>query len=260
MSETDMEYVYAVGLGDLSLDGTTAPLTGVDGGAVRTVGGGRGLTALVSAVPADRFAEEHLAPQLEDLERLEAIARAHHAVVDTAFATATVLPMRLATVYRDQARVAAMLDEQHPYFEELLRTLDGHVELGLKVHAEPRAASAAAQEPEPAGASPGRAYLQRRRAERRLAQDTYGAARDTAERAVAVASALASARAVHRPQQGEWSAGRGENVANEAYLVPRQDVDRFRTELGALASETPGVTIEVTGPWAPYSFAGGVSN
>lgn len=259
MSETEMAYVYAVGLGDLALDGTTAPVTGVDGGTVRTVGGGRGLTALVSAVPADRFGEEHLAPQLEDLERLEAIARAHHAVVDTAFATATVLPMRLATVYRDQERVAAMLDEQHPCFEELLRTLDGHVELGLKVYAEPRAASAA-QEPEPAGASPGRAYLQRRRAERRLAQDTYGAARETAEQAARLASALASARAVHRPQQGEWSAGRGENVANEAYLVPRPDVDRFRTELGALAQDTPGVTIEVTGPWAPYSFAGGGSS
>ncbi|MGW2466738.1 GvpL/GvpF family gas vesicle protein [Streptomyces bauhiniae] len=258
MSETEMEYVYAVGLGDLALDGT-APVTGVDGGTVRTVGGGRGLTALVSAVPADRFAEEHLAPQLEDLERLEAIARAHHAVVDAAFATATVLPMRLATVYRDRARVAAMLDEQHPYFEELLRTLDGHVELGLKVYAEPGAA-APAEEPEPTGASPGRAYLQRRRAERRRAQDTYGAARDTAEQAAGVASALASARAVHRPQQGEWSAGRGENVANEAYLVPRQDVERFRTELGALASDRPGVTIEVTGPWAPYSFAGGVSS
>ncbi|MFG3120601.1 GvpL/GvpF family gas vesicle protein [Streptomyces sp. NPDC048201] len=256
MSEAEMQYVYAVGLGDPGLDGTTVPVTGVDGGTVRTVGGGRGLTALVSAVPADRFAEEHLAPQLEDLERLEAIARAHHAVVDAAFATATVLPMRLATVYRDQARVAAMLDEQHPHFEELLRTLDGHVELGVKVYAEPRAA-AAAPEPEPANASPGRAYLQRRRAERRLAQDTYGAARDTAERAAGLASSLASARAVHRPQQGEWSAGRGENVANEAYLVPRSDVERFRTELGALALDTPGVTVEVTGPWAPYSFAGG---
>ncbi|QBJ93486.1 gas vesicle synthesis protein [Streptomyces seoulensis] len=253
-----MEYVYAVGLGDLVLDGT-APVTGVDGGTVRTVGGGRGLTALVSTVPADRFAEEHLPRQLEDLERLEAIARAHHAVVDAAFATATVLPMRLATVYHDRARVAAMLDEQHPYFEELLRTLDGHVELGLKVYAEPKAAAPAGG-PEPADASPGRAYLQRRRAERRRAQDTYGAARESAERAAEVASALASARAVHRPQQGEWSGGRGENVSNEAYLVPRQDVERFRAELGAVASDVPGVTIEVTGPWAPYSFAGGVSS
>ncbi|MFD8259436.1 hypothetical protein ACFV19_10905, partial [Streptomyces griseoluteus] len=43
-----MEYVYAVGLGDLALDGT-APVTGVDGGTVRTVGGGGG-----GAPPAGR--------------------------------------------------------------------------------------------------------------------------------------------------------------------------------------------------------------
>ncbi|TXS52656.1 GvpL/GvpF family gas vesicle protein [Streptomyces sp. t39] len=255
MSETPLLYVYVVGFDGNGLDRVTSLTAGIDGGTLRPVSSHRGLTALVSSVPADRFGEENLPAQLEDLGRLEAVARAHHAVVDTAFAETTVLPMRLATVYRDEARVAAMLDERHDSFGALLRVLDGHVELGVKVYAVPQAAPAPQEPAEEAAGSPGRAYLQRRRAARRTTQDTYRAAAGTADAAARLAGSIASARTVHRPQQGEWSAGRGENVANEAYLVPLPEVERFRAELGALAQDTPGVAVEVTGPWAPYSFA-----
>ncbi|MGW8991427.1 GvpL/GvpF family gas vesicle protein [Streptomyces zhihengii] len=255
MSEEPLLYVYVVGFDGNGLDRVTSLTAGVDGGALRPVSSHRGLTALVSAVPRERFGERGLAAQLEDLGRLEAVARAHHTVVDTAFAETTVLPMRLATVYRDEARVAAVLEERHAAFDALLRMLDGHVELGVKVYAVPQAAPAPAEPPEGEAGSPGRAYLQRRRAARRSTQDSYRAAAATAEAAARLASAIASARSVHRPQQGEWSGGRGENVANEAYLVPRSEAERFRAEVGALAGDTPGVALEVTGPWAPYSFA-----
>ncbi|MFD0431502.1 GvpL/GvpF family gas vesicle protein [Streptomyces zhihengii] len=238
MSEEPLLYVYVVGFDGNALDRVTSLTAGVDGGALRPVSSHRGLTALVSAVPRERFGEEGLAAQLEDLGRLEAVARAHHTVVDTAFAETTVLPMRLATVYRDEARVAAVLEERHAAFDALLRMLDGHVELGVKVYAVPQAAPAPAEPPEEAG-SPGRAYLQRRRAARRSTQDSYRAAAATAEAAARLASAIASARSVHRPQQGEWSGGRGENVANEAYLVPRSEAERFRAEVGALAGTHP---------------------
>ncbi|MBP0456833.1 GvpL/GvpF family gas vesicle protein, partial [Streptomyces montanisoli] len=71
-------------------------------------------------------------------------------------------------------------------------------------------------------------------------------------------------RAAHRPQQGELAAraggdgeraGRGgENIANEAYLVARGDLDAFRAAVASLADGVQGVRVEVTGPWAPYSF------
>ncbi|MCX4419363.1 GvpL/GvpF family gas vesicle protein [Streptomyces mirabilis] len=251
MSDTELRYVYAVGRDERALERLAGLLTGVDGHPLHMVSG-NGLAALVSAVPADRFDETSLTAQLEDLGRLESLARAHHAVVDAAFAQTTVLPMRLATVYRDETRVADMLDEQRPQFDEMLDLLDGHVELGLKVYSLPHAVPAPA-EPEPDAASPGRAYLRRRRAQRDTAQHAHRVAIDLAEAAALEADALSTARMVHRPQQGEWSAGRGENVVNEAYLVPLDAVEQFRARLSALAR--PGVGIEVTGPWAPYSFA-----
>ncbi|MEV4950341.1 GvpL/GvpF family gas vesicle protein [Streptomyces sp. NPDC053755] len=254
----ELTYVYAVGRDDAALRRTAAALTGVDGHALRIVGA-EGLAALVSAVPADVFGEQALRAQLEDLARLEAIARAHHAVVVAAFAETVVLPLRLATVYRDEARVLAMLTDQHRRFGELLAGLDGHVELGVKVYADPGAVPPPVDPPAPAasggGSGPGRAYLAQRRARRRTTQDLYRAAGDVAAEAARVAEGLARARAVHRPQQGELSGHRGENLSNEAYLVPAESVSRFQEYVGALDGRTAGVHVEVTGPWAPYSFA-----
>ncbi|MEU6244626.1 GvpL/GvpF family gas vesicle protein [Streptomyces sp. NPDC047024] len=258
MSDAELRYVYAVGRDARTLDRVTDLVTGVDGHSLHIVRGG-GLAALVSAVPADGFNAAGLAAQLEDLDRLERIARAHHAVVDAAFAETTVLPMRLATVYRDEVRVAGMLEERRLAFGELLDLLDGHVELGVKVYVVPHAAvpAPASGEPESAATTPGRAYLRRRRAQRDTARNVYRVATGLAEAAAREAEALAAARVTHRPQPGEWSDGRGENVANEAYLVPVGAVAEFRERLGALTR--PGVAVEVTGPWAPYSFATGAT-
>ncbi|MFJ9406968.1 GvpL/GvpF family gas vesicle protein [Streptomyces sp. NPDC101393] len=252
-----ISYVYAISRAATALDAAAPGLTGLGGGPLRTVTAG-GLAALVSSVPADTYSAEGMKSQLEDLAGLEAIARTHHALVEAAYTSTTVLPMRLATVYLDDCRVTAMLQERAAGFAELLDWLEGHVELGVKVYSDPREA-AAAEPPAPApGAepdSPGRAYLQKRRAQRRTHRDAYRAAGAVAAGVPERASALARARVVHRPQQGELASGAGENIANEAYLVPADRVREFRQALAGLGDDVPGVRVEITGPWAPYSFA-----
>ncbi|MFC8707967.1 GvpL/GvpF family gas vesicle protein [Streptomyces anulatus] len=251
----DMSYVYAVGRASSALDMLAARLPGVDGQPLRPVEGG-GLCALVSSVPEDAFSEQGLTAQMEDLDRLETVARAHHAVVDAAFTVPPVLPMRLATVYLDDARVAAMLVRQRSEFQELLSRLEGHVELGVKVYADPRtAATAPPPAAAPSGAGAGRAYLRQRQVQQRDSRDVYQAASELAGRAAQLAEGTGASRAVHRPQQGQLAARAGVNVTNEAYLVPQEHVAQLQRELSALAEGIPGVAIEVTGPWAPYSFA-----
>jgi hypothetical protein len=253
-----MAYVYGVGRDDGSLARLVRTTRGVDGHGVGLVAA-EGLVALVSAVPADVFDEEALRHQLEDLGRLEGIARAHHAVVDAAFAQAVVLPFRLATVYLDEARVAGMLVDHHDRFTELLAWLDGHVELGVKVHADPESRSPSPQGGAPRSAggptSPGRAYLQQRIQQRRGTEDLYRAAAVVAGNVTDVAQQLARAAVEHRPQQGDLSGRNGVNIANYAYLLPTGAEDHFRGEVEAAARSVSGVQVVVTGPWAPYSFA-----
>ncbi|MFF0225153.1 GvpL/GvpF family gas vesicle protein [Streptomyces sp. NPDC004629] len=225
-----------------------------------------GLAAVVASVPAEEFGAEGLEARLNDLERLEALARAHNAVVDAVHSRTTVLPMRLATVYLDDARVAGVLRCDADRFRRLLDWLDGHEELGVKVYATPVAAErpaapGAAAQPPNAGAAadaPGRAYLRRRQAQRRGHRAAYRAAGEVAARLPQTVSGLARARAAHRPQQAGLGPRPGENIANEAYLVARSDRAAFRAAVSSLAQGVPGVRVEVTGPWAPYSFTADV--
>ncbi|MFE9467513.1 GvpL/GvpF family gas vesicle protein [Streptomyces virginiae] len=253
-----MAYVYGVGRDEEKFRALALAANGVDGHDVGAVAAG-GLVALVSAVPADAFDETALQHRLGDLGRLEELARAHHAVVDAAFGEAVFLPLRLATVYLDEARVADMLLDQRHRFAELLAWLDGHVELGVKVHVDPDAAAAARATPktsaEPLAPSPGRAYLQQRRQKRHSIEDLYRAAGAVADEVAHAARTLATAAVVHRPQQGELSGRHGINIANHAYLVPADAEERFRQAVQAATRPAAGVQVEVTGPWAPYSFA-----
>ncbi|MDQ0792645.1 GvpL/GvpF family gas vesicle protein [Streptomyces sp. B1I3] len=254
----ELSYVYAVGRIGTPLDTALSGHPGLDGGTLRTVRGG-GLLAVVSSVPSASYDSAGIASRMEDLGLLEVMARTHHAVVESASAHTTVLPMRLATVYVDDARVRAMLEGREPEFDALLARLEGHVELGVKVYADPRSAATAAavgggQESGQAS-SPGRAYLQQRRAQRQNHRDAYRAAGAVAAGISARVADIARAHMSHRPQQGDLARAAGENIANEAYLVRASQEAEFREALRGLADGVPGVEVEVTGPWAPYSFA-----
>lgn len=253
-SPSSMVYVYVVGRAEAPLDSALAGRAGVAGGPLRTVRAGE-LLALVGSVPYDAFCTDGLKAQMEDLAKLEVLARTHHAVVEAAYESATVLPMRLATVYLDDTRVTSMLAERDAEFRELLSRLEDHVELGVKVYADPSAVPAPQQPEREPAMSPGRAYLQQRRAQRRTHRDSYAAAGAVAAEVPARVADLVGGRVSHRPQQGDLAEGAGENIANDAYLVPAARVDDFRTALEGLGDGTPGVRVEITGPWAPYSFA-----
>jgi hypothetical protein len=261
MTQGQLSYVYAVGSREAPLDDAAAEVLGQDDSPLRSVTAA-GLRALVGSVPGELYGEAGLRAQLEDMERLETVARRHHAVVDAAFRHAgVVLPMRLATLCLDDDRVVGMLRERAGEFGDLLHRLEGRSEWGVKVYVDAAAASRqTVPETEPPGpaaasSSPGRDYLRRRRTQRDSGRRAYRDAESVLARIAQSTEGLAVASVAHRPQQGELATGPGENVANHAYLVDADRGEDFAAALSAAAAASPGVRVEVTGPWAPYSFA-----
>jgi hypothetical protein len=45
-------------------------------------------------------------------------------------------------------------------------------------------------------------------------------------------------------------------VLDAAYLVPRAHCEEFVELIDRTRAEEPGVRVELTGPWAAYSFTG----
>ncbi|MER5515313.1 GvpL/GvpF family gas vesicle protein [Streptomyces sp. NPDC002763] len=260
-----LTYAYAVVRDTEGLQEAAAPLRGVAGAPVSLVAGaGDDQPALVvSRVPAQDFQEQALKQHLEDLEWLEAVARAHHGVIEALAERTTVLPFRLATVYLDDQRALEVLEAGRTVFAERLARLSGHVEWGVKIYAEPSVVPAAPAVP--AGdLTPGRAYLRNRRQQQSVRDTVYQAAQKAAERVETAGRKHASDRVRHRVQQGPLaeaagSAGgagiAGENVVNDAYLVPLKRCDDFLADVKRAADGLDGVRVEATGPWAPYSFA-----
>ncbi|MFB4310263.1 GvpL/GvpF family gas vesicle protein [Actinomadura sp. GTD37] len=274
-------YLYGVARG---LDpAALGDAPGVAGSPVRGVAAG-GLTALVSTVALADYGEAALRANLEDLAWLEATARAHHDVVDRAAHAAPTAPVRIATIYRDDARVAEVLAAQGDRFTEILDLISGRSEWGVKAYADaetmrgdaPTADAPATGEPSGGGTDPGgglvrgaepltgpqpaagggvgTAYLRRRQEERRRRAD---AGRRVAEQADAVHAELADhavASRHHPPQDPRLSGRAGAQILNVAYLLDEEQVEGFLAVTRAAGERLQGIEVEVTGPWPPYSF------
>ncbi|UIX29775.1 GvpL/GvpF family gas vesicle protein [Streptomyces sp. GQFP] len=204
---TRLRYVYAVCRPfDAALQ---AQLTGVAGVPPKLLTH-HGLVAVVSTVPEADFAEEPLRQRTDDGDR------AHHAVIDALTAVTTPLPLRPATVFRDDSAVRVMIEEREDDFRRALDRFCGRVEWRVKVYLEGLEENAEVF----AG--------QLHRTLSRYAED-------------------------HRLYASP-------NVLEAAYLVTREDseqfvelVDRTKREADGIA---PGPRVELTGPWAVYSFFG----
>lgn len=226
-------------------------ITGIEGHPVRAVPAG-GLTAVVSTVPLNQYGEDALRRNLEDLAWLERTARAHHLVVDALYRTGPVVPARLATVYSDEERVAAVLAERSAELGAALDRVTGRAEWGVKGYAAPVAGAPRAAPEGTAGA--GTAYLRKRRAQL-MARDEglQAAARDAALVHAALGDrAVASRR--HAPQDRRLSGAETAMVLNGAYLVDAARAGDFAELVEQLANRHPAIRLQITGPWPPYSF------
>jgi hypothetical protein len=243
------QYVFAVAR-DLRRDDVEG-VRGFHGAPLRLVDHA-GLSAVVCDVDLDEFGEEPLKRNLEDLTWLEWVARGHNDVVWSVASGATCAPLRLVTVCSDEGSVRARVDALRADLEEVLDRVEGRREWSLKIlvaHGSPVEAGSVS------GPTSGSDYLRRKREEsvrrRDIADDAVSAAREVHE--AARSHAVASRQL---PPQDPRLTGRSEPmVLNAAFLVEADEEDGFATAVREAAEPHTHVTVELQGPWPPYSFA-----
>jgi Gas vesicle synthesis protein GvpL/GvpF len=252
-------YVYAI-TRHLGPEGVRG-LRGVAGEPVRIIEHA-GLSAVVGSVDPQRFGGEPPRGDLEELRSLEAVLRAHHRVVDIVAGVAAVVPLRLGTVCRSDGRVRELLSSRRAGFETALSRVTGRTEWGVKVVVDPEvfAAGPSTREVPPddvSPAGPGTRYLRRRHAEERSRRRTWDRAAAFAEEVHAAMSSVAVTSRRHTPQDARLSGHHGWMLLNGAYLVDHGRYDDLTAVAHRFHDPDRGVQLELTGPWAPYSFAEG---
>jgi hypothetical protein len=242
-------YVFAVARGLRAAD--LAGTSGHHGAPLRVVEHER-LSAVVCDVDLAEFGEQPLAENLEDLAWVERVARAHNEVVWKVASCATCAPLRLVTVCSDDDSVRAKVDALRADLEQVLDRVEGRQEWSLKVLVPRRPAPELA--PTPAATS-GADYLRRKR---EVADQRRGQSEEAARAAheldeVARAHSVAARRLA--PQDPRLTGRSDAMVLNAAYLVEADSHETFRSAVLAAAGQRAQVSVELDGPWPPYSFA-----
>jgi len=254
----DGKWVYAIAERVAVPNTPLAQIRGVGGTEVRTIEAA-GLTAVAEDVGLAEFGEAALRRNLENLDWLEATARAHHRVIDAVALQGPLVPMRLATIYSGDAQIAAMLDERAADFRAAFDRISGRQEWGVKAYAnrQPEASgeSVTAGPPSP-GSGAGAAYLRRRRDQLTAQKDARQETLASAEVVHAELSRYAAETRLHPPQAPQLTGSKAAMILNAAYLLESARHEEFAAAVTALASQHPGLRLELTGPWPPYSFAG----
>ncbi len=223
-----------------------------------------GLVAAVSRVSAAQFEEEALNQVVADISRLAPLAVRHEEAVRTLARVAPALiPMHFGTVYRNPEGIAALLQERASDLRGVLRHVHGAQEWGLKLFAEQERLaswvaehSSALREADAAIASsgPGRAYLLRKRRERLVAPEIAAAVERCAQEILEQLEPWC--RSVRRDAAIATQPEIGPLLFKASLLVPASQVDALRAVADDLARacRPRGLRLELTGPWAPYSF------
>ncbi|MDX6726744.1 MAG: hypothetical protein QOK49_1549 [Baekduia sp.] len=246
-------WVYGV------LDGHVAgppPCRGVDGAHDVELIRHAELAAVASPVSLEQFGELGLQESLEDLDRLETLARAHERVLDEALRMGAVVPFRICTVYEGVERVHEMLERERRPLAVALRRLCGMAEWGVKAYrvGPDDGTSATTSAPAPSGTD----YLARKRSARDAAETARRAVDAAAEDVHARLRERAAGAVLSPPQDRRLSGRDDEMVLNAAYLVADDDAPEFSSLFADLSQRLrarEGLELTLTGPWPPYHFS-----
>jgi hypothetical protein len=256
---THVLYVYAVGrVGHPLPEGAEA----VDGSKRVDCFPDGGLCAFYTQADAEEFSQEGIDRRAGDIEWLGAIGYRHQSVMASLMRGGTIVPLRAFTLFRSESSLHEWIDGEREQLTKVLARLDGKQEWTLRIELEAQkwsealvgrveALRAIAKEIETAGA--GKAFLLRKKLDEARKQASREAEQQLVgevEREVLQTMACESVAESRERRDGAFPQI---NV-----LINRDEESRLQELRDRLAQryEQEGVTLALTGPWPPYTFAG----
>jgi hypothetical protein len=218
-----------------------------------------GLWLVSAAVPRAAYAEQEIERRLQDLEWVSAIALTHEAVVErfSRVTGATVIPMKLFTIFTNPARALEEMRRRRPQLERVAKRIGGAEEWGVRISRR-SAESSTARASGSFGAAqghvvtPGTAFLAAKRRARDEAHARAAAASEAAEHAF-----LVLGRFARDTRRQEAPAGAtAPPLLDAAFLVPSGRKLRFKAAVTreARRCREAGADLLLTGPWPAYNF------
>jgi hypothetical protein len=220
-----------------------------------------GLTAFYAQVDAVDYSQPVIDARSKDVEWLGAIGYRHQAVMSALMHGGTVIPLRAFTLFANETSLRNHVKAERENFIRILDRLEGKQEWTLRIEFRPeqwnealirRVNSLQKLTSEIDQASEGKRYLLRKK----LDDEKKRASRDAEQQVVAeVEDAVMKKLACDVVSESRVQRGGAFPQIN--VLINRDEEARLQELSDELTRryETEGVTLALTGPWPPYTFA-----
>ncbi|MDQ6801440.1 MAG: GvpL/GvpF family gas vesicle protein [Acidobacteriota bacterium] len=220
-----------------------------------------GLSAFYSPVDAVDFSQPVIDARSKDVEWLGAIGYRHQEVMNALMRGGTVIPLRAFTLFANETSIRNHVKAERENFIRILDRLEGKQEWTLRIEFRPeqwnealvrRIGSIQKLTSEIDQASEGKAYLLRKK----LDEEKKRASRD-AEQQVVTEVEDAVMKKLACDVVSESRVQRGGAFPQINVLINRDEEARLQELSDELTRryEAEGVTLALTGPWPPYTFA-----
>jgi hypothetical protein len=251
-------YVYAIGRAGHPTPEHVEAIDGSD--VVRAVACGE-LTAFATPVDPAEYSQPVIDARSKDVEWLGAIGYRHQNVMSALMRGGTILPLRAFTLFANDETLRRHVEGEGDKLSKILGRLDGKQEWTLRVEFNPEQWSEALVRrvgplrelhDEMNRATPGKAFLLGKKLDeekKRASKEAEEAVVGEIERAVLEKLACDTVAESRQQRSGAFPQI---NV-----LINRDEEARLEELRRNLESRyaADGVTVALTGPWPPYSFA-----
>ena len=251
-------YVYAIARAGHPLP---ERVEAIDGSNVIDVVTASDLAAFVTPVDDIDFSQGVIDARAKDVEWLGAIGYRHQNVMHALMHGGTIIPLRAFTLFASDESLRRHLETERARLTKLLDRLDGKQEWTLRVEFDPqlwsealvrRVDSLRALSDEIDAASAGKAFLLRKKLDdekKRASKEAEQQVMVKIERTVMDKLACDTVAETRQQRSGAFPQI---NVLLERDEEAR--LEELRDELAARYARD-GVTLALTGPWPPYTFA-----
>lgn len=213
----------------------------------------KGLWMVCADVPLPTYGTESIERGLRDLDWVSRVAVAHEAVVER-FATisgATVIPMKLFTIFSSDERAREAMRERRRDLGSILKRIRGCQEWGVRITRGAHTITTAKGK----ASTSGLAFLEEKKRARDAVREQSQQIVRAADDAMRALGKLA--REIRRREPLEAAAT--PPVLDAAFLVPVLRRTKFKSAAAKAATTcgAAGAELILTGPWPPYHFVHG---
>jgi len=217
--------------------------------------------AVLSRVATEEFCGPAAESNLQDLTWICPRVCWQEAVLEQVAPFGPILPARFGTLFSSLQSVAGFLQEHREIIRRFLDRVTDQDEWAVKgrldlAHSGEDNGDALSAQVDQTPVSPGLAYLQARRLKIQAKQELDQRLAEACNSVERELTSLASEVRRLRVLASETTATDFETVVNWAFLLPKTAVPEFRKRIDRANTKQSafGLSMELSGPWPPYSF------